>query len=503
MNVESRTAMVYAESLQEIRPYLNRFFINGKWEAPIGDATHPIIDPSSECEIARCSMANQADVFRAVEAARSRFESFQFASRDDRLSAISRFGSAFQMNATAMSELLAIELGAPIDLAKDGHCDVVLAHVVDFMRALSDFRFEERFDDISILRHEPIGVCGLITPWNWPPNQIALKVLAALAAGCTMVLKPSEVTPMSAALFAKIVEESDLPPGVFNMVQGTGPEAGSALVGHPDVAMVSFTGSTRAGKSVAALAAQNVTRVATELGGKSANILFEDIDLPEAVQRGVTYCFENSGQSCDAPTRMFVQRSRYEDAVALATTIAENQKVGPPCENGNHIGPLVNSTQFDHVQTMIQKGISEGARLVTGGLGRPVGHNEGYYARPTVFADVSNEMAIAQEEIFGPVLVIIPFDTEEEAIRLANESQYGLAAYVESADMNRAARVASKLRVGTVRINGAPIPDGAPFGGYKASGVGREGGRHGIAEFQQVKTVAQSVSSQLSLCRTQ
>ena len=482
--------MIHSSTFTDIQPFLEKLFVGGEWIAPLGQGRLPVIDPSTEELLGHCPIASAEDVNKAVKEAARAFETFSQTTREERLELLERFGDSFSRHSEAMAELLVYELGAPIDFARDGHCDVVYAHVADFTDALKEYQFDEIFDDIADLRHEPIGVCGLITPWNWPPNQIALKVLAALAAGCTMVLKPSEVTPMCAALFARVVDEAGIPPGVFNMVQGDGPTTGAALSRHPGVNHVSFTGSTRGGIAVAQAAAANVTPITTELGGKSPNIIFADADLEVAITRGVSSCFENTGQSCDAPTRMLVERDVYDRAVELAGSFAAAQAVGDPRQAGDHLGPLVNKTQFDHVRKMIKCGIDEGARLIAGGPERPAGHPKGYFVRPTVFADVHNDMDIAQIEIFGPVLVMIPFETEQEAVEIANASPYGLAAYIESGDEVRAQRVAAKLRAGIVRINGAPIPDGAPFGGYKASGIGREGGRHGIAEFQQIKIIA-------------
>lgn len=360
-----------------------------------------------------------------------------------------------------------------------------------FIDALSEYQFEEDYNGAGEhIVHEPIGVCGLITPWNWPVNQIALKVVPALAVGCTCILKPSEIAPLSAIVFAEMLDEAGFPAGVFNLVNGEGPIVGEAMSRHRDIDMMSFTGSTRAGAAVTKAAAESVKRVTLELGGKSPNIVFDDADLPSAIKRGVIGCFGNTGQSCNAPTRMLVQRSVYEDAVALAAATAEKVQVGDPTQEGRHIGPLVSEAQFNKVQGLINVAIEEGARVVAGGPGRPDGLNRGYFVRPTIFADINNEMTIAREEVFGPVLAMIPFDTEEEAVAIANDTPYGLAAYVQSGDQAKARRVAKKLRAGMVLINGANRPAGSPFGGYKQSGNGREGGRWGLEDFLEVKAIS-------------
>ncbi len=379
-------------------------------------------------------------------------------------------------------------MGAPLSLAKNAQAASGPQHLKAALKALKDYRFEERIGTTLVVK-EPIGVCGLITPWNWPMNQIAVKVAPALAAGCTMVLKPSEIAPFDALIFAEILDEAGVPPGVFNLVNGDGPGVGTALSEHPDIAMVSFTGSTRAGVMVAQNAAPTVKRVAQELGGKSANILLDDADFEKAVASGARDMFENTGQSCDAPSRMLVPRERMQAAAAIAAKVAAETRVGDPRDESVAMGPLVSEQQWQKVQGLIQKGIDEGAKLVAGGTGKPEGLEKGYFVKPTVFADVSNDMTIAREEIFGPVLSIIPYDDEDDAIRIANDTPYGLSGYVSSGDLERARRVASKMRTGMVHINGAWLDSAAPFGGFKQSGNGREWGAHGIDEFLELKSV--------------
>ena len=392
-----------------------------------------------------------------------------------------------------MAEAISSEMGAPIKLAKNAQTSAGANHIKAFIKALESFKFEYqlRIDtpDEFIIR-EPIGVCGLITPWNWPMNQVTLKVIPAVAVGCTVVLKPSEIAPISSILFAEMMNEAGFPSGVFNLVNGNGPTVGEAMSSHPEIDMMSFTGSTRAGIAVTKGAADTVKRVSLELGGKGANIIFSDCDIDKAVKRGVRHCFNNTGQSCNAPTRMLVQRDVYETAIEIAKETAENTEVNEPNLMGNHIGPLVSEVQYEKVQALIDAGIKEGAKLVAGGLGRPEGFNKGYFVRPTVFAEVNNDMQIAREEIFGPVLSMIPFDKEEDAIRISNDTSYGLTDYVQSGDNERTQRVARQLRAGMVEVNGTPRAPGSPFGGYKQSGNGREGGIEGFEEFLETKAVS-------------
>jgi len=381
------------------------------------------------------------------------------------------------------------EMGAPITMSREAQADSGLGHLQGFIEALEKLEEENTLSNGDILTKEPIGVCGLITPWNWPINQITLKVLPAIACGCTCILKPSEHTPISAMLYAEILHEAGVPSGVFNLIHGTGEEVGVALSRHPDIQMISFTGSTRGGMSVTRESAATIKRVTLELGGKSPNLVFADCDLEERVKASVGECMLNTGQSCDAPTRLIVERSCYDDVLNIAKKAAEDTGVGEPQKEGDHIGPLFDKIQFDRVQNMIQVGIDEGARLLAGGLGKPAGFETGWYVKPTIFADVSNDMRVAQEEIFGPVLVIIPFESEEEAIKIANDSPYGLGAYLQTGDKERAQRVSRALRAGAVHINGGGFNYGSPFGGYKQSGNGREGGEMGIEDYLETKTV--------------
>ncbi|SDG37045.1 aldehyde dehydrogenase family protein [Roseospirillum parvum] len=470
------------------------FFIDGQWVAPLTARPFPVIDPADETPYAEISLGSAADVERAVAAARRAFDSFSLTSREERLDLLRRISKIYERRTNDMAKAISREMGAPMTLATRAQAAAGQEHIDAFIRVLEEFTFEHPLRDDArdeYIVHEPIGVCGLITPWNWPMNQVTLKVIPALAAGCTVVLKPSEIAPMSALLFADILEEAGVPAGVFNLVNGDGPEVGAALSCHPGIDMVSFTGSTRAGIAVSKAAADTVKRVSLELGGKSPNLVFADVpDLAKAVKRGVLHCLQNTGQSCNAPTRMLVERSVYDDAVGIAAEVAAKAKVGPPAEEGNHIGPLVSQTQFDKVQTLIQAGIDDGARLVAGGPGRPEGFNRGYFVRPTVFADVTNDMTIAREEIFGPVLAMIPVADENEAIEIANDTPYGLSAYVQTGDPERARRVSKRLRAGMVQLNGSGRAAGSPFGGYKQSGNGREGGRWGLEDFLEVKAVS-------------
>jgi len=469
------------------------FYINGDWVAPTTPSDFEVINPADESPFAVISLGGQADVDKAVTAAKSAFTGWSVAPVAEKLARLEALAAVYERRAGEMAEAISAEMGAPKKLAVNAQAAAGLGHIRAFIRALKEFPFEHplRADapDEYII-HEPIGVCGLITPWNWPMNQVTLKVVPAIGVGCTVVLKPSEIAPLSSLLFAEMMDEAGFPKGVFNLVNGDGATVGEAMSRHPDIDMMSFTGSTRAGIAVTKAAADTVKRVALELGGKGANIVFADCDVPKAVQRGAAHCFNNTGQSCNAPTRMLVERSVYDQAVEVARETAESTGVGLPSEDGNHIGPLVSATQFDKVQALIQAGIDEGARLVAGGPGRPEGFNRGYFVRPTVFADVNNDMTIAREEIFGPVLSMIPFDGEDEAVRIANDTSYGLTDYVQSGDSARTQRVARQLRAGMVQVNGAGRAPGSPFGGYKQSGNGREGGVHGFMEFLEVKAVS-------------
>jgi aldehyde dehydrogenase (NAD+) len=382
-----------------------------------------------------------------------------------------------------------MEMGAPITMARDAQADAAIGHLQGYIEALETLEERYKLSNSDILIREPIGVCGLITPWNWPINQIALKVIPALATGCTCILKPSEHTPISAMVYTEIIHDAGYPPGVFNLINGLGETVGSAMSRHPEIQMMSFTGSTRAGRAVTQDAAETVKRVTLELGGKSPNLIFADCNLEERVTASVDECMFNTGQSCDAPTRLLVERSCYEEVLEIAKRAANSITVGDPAQEGDHVGPLFDQIQFERVQTMIQKGLDEGANLLTGGLGKPEGYKKGWYVKPTVFADVSNKMTIAQEEIFGPVLVIIPFEDETEAIAIANDSPYGLAAYIQTGSATRAERVSSRLRAGAIHINGSGINYGTPFGGYKQSGNGREGGLMGLEDYLETKTL--------------
>jgi aldehyde dehydrogenase (NAD+) len=434
-------------------------------------------------------MGGSADVDRAVDAAQIAFKTFSVTSKAERLYLLERLKEITLARFEDLAQAMSTEMGAPISMARSDHADAAVGHLQGFIDALIGLESRKSLSNGDILVHEAIGVCGLITPWNWPMNQIVLKVVPALASGCTCVLKPSEHTPISAVVYAEIINEAGYPAGVFNLVQGDGPTVGAALSKHPDVQMMSFTGSTRAGTAVTRDAAETVKRVTLELGGKSPNLVFADCDLEARVTASVQECMFNTGQSCDAPTRLLVERSCYDQVLAIAKRAAENQAVGDPSQEGDHIGPLFDKIQYDRMQAMVQTGLDEGARLLAGGLGKPDGFNTGWFVKPTVFADVSNDMRIAQEEIFGPVLVIIPFEDDDEAIEIANDSPYGLAAYLQSGNPERAERVAASLRAGAVHINGGGFAYGSPFGGYKRSGNGREGGLMGLEDYMESKTL--------------
>ena len=465
-----------------------QFYIDGKWVDPATPNTLDVINPATEVICGHISLGSAADVDLAVAAAKRAFAAYSQTTRDERIALLEKILAEFEKRYDDVAEAIMDEMGAPWGLAKNAQAASGPQHIKAALRALKSFEFEERNRSTLVVK-EPIGVCALITPWNWPTNQIACKVAPALAAGCTMVLKPSEIAPFDAMIFAEILDAAEVPPGVFNLVNGDGPGVGTALSGHPDVDMVSFTGSTRAGVLVAQNAAPTIKRVAQELGGKSANILLDDADFDKAVRGGTAEVFENTGQSCNAPTRMLVPRERMEEAARIAAEVAAATRVGDPRDEASEVGPLVSEAQWNKVQDLIQKGIDEGATLVAGGTGRPEGLDKGYYAKPTVFSGVSNDMTIAREEIFGPVLSIIPYDDEDDAVRIANDTPYGLSGCVSSASLERARKIASRMRTGMVHINGAHLDSMAPFGGYKQSGNGREWGAHGFEEFLELKSI--------------
>jgi aldehyde dehydrogenase (NAD+) len=464
------------------------FYIDGKWVPPTQERDFPVINPATEEPVATISLGGAADVDKAVAAAKKAFESYSETTAEQRREFLRNIMEVYQAKSDEMAETISLEMGAPLSFSKAAQVGAGLAHFNEILKVLEHFKFEE-IQATTLLRKEPIGVCGLITPWNWPMNQIVAKVAPALAAGCAMVLKPSELAPLSAYVFAQILHESGLPAGVFNLVNGDGPTVGAAIASHPDVAMVSFTGSTRAGIAVAMAAAPTVKRVTQELGGKSANILLDDADFASAVKEGAQACFRNTGQSCNAPTRMLVPKSRMAEAAATAKQVADATHAGDPFTKGTNIGPLSSKAQFEKVERLIRAGIDEGARLVAGGPGRPEGVARGYFAKPTVFADVRNDMTIAREEIFGPVLSILPYENEDDAVRIANDTPYGLSGFVTSGNLDRARRVARRIRSGNVHLNGARPDFAACFGGYKQSGNGREWGEAGLEEYLELKAV--------------
>ena len=468
---------------------LGKFYIDGSWIAPKSSLAMPVLNPATELQIGSVALGNAADVDVAVAAANRAFVSYSQTRKVDRLVLLHRLMAVTQSRFEDLAQAMSIEMGAPISMAREAHADAAVGHLQGFIDALEKVQERKKLASGDIQLREAIGVCGLITPWNWPMNQIALKVIPALATGCTCVLKPSEHTPISAMIYAEIIHEAGFPAGVFTLVQGDGPTVGAAMSRLPDVQMMSFTGSTRAGTAVTRDAADTVKRVTLELGGKSPNLVFADCDLEVRVTASVDECMYNTGQSCDAPTRLLVERDCYAYAVSIAKRAVEATEVGDPTQEGGHIGPLFDRIQFDRVQAMIAVGIDEGATVLAGGLGKPNGVTDGWFVKPTVFIDVSNAMRIAQEEIFGPVLVIIPFDTEDDAIEIANDTPYGLAAYLQTGDQARAERVAARLRAGAVHINGGGFNYGSPFGGYKQSGNGREGGVMGLDDYLETKTL--------------
>tara|TARA_E500000331_G_scaffold335242_1_gene361182 strand:+ start:187 stop:1617 length:1431 start_codon:yes stop_codon:yes gene_type:complete len=466
------------------------FYINGNWIKPSKPNDFEVINPSNEEPFAVISLGSKEDTDFAVKSAKDAFLNWKETSKEERISLLKKLLDIYKKRSNEMAEAMSMEMGAPIDYAKSVHATSGQSHLEDFIIRLKDFSFGKNFDSKSnnYISYEPIGVCGLITPWNWPINQIALKVVPALATGCTMILKPSEIAPISALLFAEMIDEASFPPGVFNLLNGDGTGVGTNISSHPDIDMISFTGSTRAGKLITKNASQTIKRVCLELGGKGGNIVFAD-SYPDAVRDGIRNVMSNSGQSCDAPTRMLVEKSIYERAVKEASDEANKIKVDIASKKGDHIGPVVSKTQYDKIINLIKSGIDEGATLAAGGPELPNELNKGYFIKPTIFSNVTNEMQISKKEIFGPVLSIIPFENEEEAIKITNDTEYGLGNYLQTEDKEKAKRVAKKLRSGIVYINGNGADSGTPFGGYRQSGNGREGGVWGLEEYLEVKTI--------------
>jgi len=466
-----------------------KFYINGEWVDASSKNDLDVINPSDESVCAIVSLGSQADTDAAVAAARAALPSWSVSAKTERIALLERLYDIYERRMEDMAQAISLEMGAPIDFSRTSQATSGTSAIKEFLRQLKKFEFEEQLDDSdNRLLYEPKGVCALITPWNWPISQVALKVIPAIAAGCTMVLKPSELAPLDSMIFAEMLDEAGCAAGVFNLVNGDGAGVGSQLTAHPDIDMISFTGSTRAGSLISHNAADDFKRVGLELGGKGANIVFADAD-DNAVKRGVRHCFNNTGQSCNAPTRMLVERSYYDEAVEIAKQTAISTSVDIASKEGKHLGPVVSQLQFDKIQGLIQDGIDENARLVIGGTGKPKGLENGYFVRPTVFADVNNQMTIAQTEIFGPVLSMIPFDSEEEAIEIANDTPYGLTNYIQTQDPEKAKRVSRRMLSGIVEVNGKSSASGAPFGGYKHSGIGRENGKLGLKEFIEVKVV--------------
>ena len=467
------------------------FYINGQWVEPKNKKDIQVINPATEKSCAVISLGGKEDVHDAVTSAKEAFKTWGYSTKEERVGLLETFYTLYKKRWNDITDAIIQEMGAPKDFASKLQTGTGASHTKSFIRYLKEFEFDKPLGEHAKnqrILYEPKGVCALITPWNWPMNQVCLKVIPALASGCTMVLKPSELAPLSSIILAELIDEAKFPKGVFNLVNGDGATTGDALTSHPDVNMISFTGSTRAGALISQNAAKDFKRVSLELGGKGANIIFKDADS-EAIERGALRCFRNSGQSCNAPTRMLVEKSMYDEAIERLRKYANEFKVGDPNKEGEHIGPVISETQFNKIQTLIQKGIDEGAKLVAGGPGKPEGLEDGYYVKPTVFADVNNNMEIARTEIFGPVLSVIPFDNENEAIEIANDTDYGLTNYIQTQDTEKVQRVARKLRSGMVDVNGAGIAVDAPFGGFKHSGIGREAGKEVLLEFLEVKSV--------------
>ncbi len=467
------------------------FYIDGKWVAPKSKQEIKVINPATEENCAIISLGNKEDIDYAVSSAKKAYSTWAFSPKEERIRLLEKLYENYKKRWADIAAAITTEMGAPKDFATKLQAGTGAAHLKSFIRYLKNFEFEKPLGEHAPnqrLIYEPKGVCALITPWNWPMNQVCLKVAPALASGCTMILKPSELAPLSSMILAELIDETKFPAGVFNLVNGDGETTGNALTSHPDVNMISFTGSTRAGALISQNAAKDFKRVSLELGGKGANIIFKDAD-PDAIERGALRCFRNSGQSCNAPTRMLVEKSMYNEAVERLKKYTENFEVGDPKKEGEHIGPVISETQYNKIQTLIKKGIDEGAKLVAGGAGKPEGFEKGYFVKPTVFVDVKNDMEVARTEIFGPVLSVMPFENEEEAIKIANDTPYGLTNYIQTQDKEKVKRVARKLRSGMVDVNGAGIAVDAPFGGFKHSGIGREAGEHGLEEFLEVKAV--------------
>ena len=467
------------------------FYIDGKWVTPKSKKEIKVINPATEEDCAVISLGNKEDVDLAVKAAKGAYSSWSFSPKEERIRLLEKLYENYKKRWADIAVAITTEMGAPKDFATKLQAGTGAAHLKSFIRYLKNFEFEKPLGDHAPnqrLIYEPKGVCALITPWNWPMNQVCLKVMPAIASGCTMVLKPSELAPLSSMILAELIDDTKFPKGVFNLINGDGATTGDALTSHPDINMISFTGSTRAGALISQNAAKDFKRVSLELGGKGANIIFKDAD-PEAIERGALRCFRNSGQSCNAPTRMLVEKPMYDEAIQRLKKYTENFEVGDPKKEGEHIGPVISETQYNKIQSLIKKGIDEGAKLIAGGPGKPEGLQKGYFVKPTVFADVSNNMEVARTEIFGPVLSVMPFETEEEAIEIANDTPYGLTNYIQTKDPEKVKRVARKLRSGMVDVNGAGIAVDAPFGGFKHSGIGREAGEHGLEEFLEVKSV--------------
>ena len=469
-----------------------KFYINGEWVNPSKKNDFDVINPSNEEVCAKITLGSSEDTDKAIQSAKKAFETWKETSKQERVALLEKLLKIYNERYDEMTDAITTELGCPRDWCSANQTSSGASHIEDFIKRLKEFNFEPGFDKGSKnqILYEPIGVCGLITPWNWPINQIALKVVPALATGCTMVLKPSEIAPLSGMLFAEMIHEAGFPSGVFNLVNGDGAGVGTILSGHKDVDMVSFTGSTRAGRLITKNAADTIKRVCLELGGKGGNIVFAD-SYPDAVRDGIRNVMSNSGQSCDAPTRMLVERSIYDRAVNEAADEANKIKVDLASKAGDHIGPVISKIQFDKIQSLIKSGIEEGAKLVAGGPDRPEDFKKGYFIKPTIFTDVDNNMRVAKEEIFGPVLSIIPFETEEEAIQITNDTEYGLGNYLQTSDKEKAKRVSRKLRSGIVYVNNQAADSGTPFGGYRQSGNGREGGSWGLHEYLEVKTITE------------